>query len=246
MKRKTKTLALAVALAAAMSSCQEHEPFREFTDLSLTVGSILCADGSTVPASAYSPEMNGVGVIVRTGTAEDGFRFIAMAKEDIGQYPYVAGENTDLYVDSGADSELLVYDGKENTAAMIARTTYKETTREVTDEDGNKHKETTVESLYFPAAMACVSYMTGELPGWHLPSCGEWIAASLRAETLRRSMEKIGGRWIETDQWYMSSSQDGSSKDTMNYYNMMVSPSGTVRSSLKTLTGNVRPFITIR
>lgn len=250
MEKKMKTAAaicLAVMTGAmTLASCHEHEPYTEYVTLSTEVGSILCADGKTVPSPAYSPDMNGVGVIVKTGGEEDNYRFIAMYREDIGQYPYAEARNTEPYVDSGASTGLLTCDGKENTAAMMAGTVYKETRKETADSDGNALVSTEVTSLSYPAAMACVSHMTGTMPGWHLPSSGEWLAAILRSETVRRSIEKIGGRWLDESQWYQSSSQDGASGDTKDYYNTLVSPAGTVKSSLKTASAMVRPFITIR
>lgn len=237
---------MAAAVSALLISCEEHVPLREFREMSVETGSILCSDGTAVPYGAYTPEMNGVGVIVKSGTAEDDYRFIAIGKEDIGTYAYAEACNTEWYVDSGAGTDRTAFDGKENTAAMIAAAYDKVEEETVTDSDGNRHTITKVEYLHYPAAEAARDYMASTMQGWHLPSAGEWLAVFSRMETIQRSLELIGGHWVDTSAWYQSSSQDGASAETRLYYNLSVSSSGMAKGNLKTEKAPVRPFITIK
>lgn len=241
MKTTIMKIMTAAVCLAGMTSCHDHEPLREYVDISTAVGSILCADGSTVPYSSYNSDMNGMGVIVKAGGPDDDFRFIAIGKEDIGWFPYVSGENTDLYVDSGASVSRTAYDGKENTAAMMENEYYKSETKTV---DGVT--ATVIQVRTYPAAAAAVAYKPMGVQGWHLPSSGEWLAVFTHLETVRRSLVLIEGQWIDPDLWYQSSTQDGASGETSRLYNLAVSASGTSKGTLKTDSAPVRPFITIK
>lgn len=241
-----KTMAAALLIATACS-CHQHEEMTEFAELSTLTGSILCADGNAVEPKAYREHMKAVGVIVKTGGPDDGYRFIAMALEDIGKYPYVTGENTDIYVNSGAGTERTAFDGKENTAAMLAKEYVNMTETSVTVEDtGESYTVIEREALEYPAARAANEYSPQGVQGWHLPSSGELLEVFSHLQTIRLSMEIVGGQWVDTALWYQSSTQDGASDDTTNLYNLAVSASGTSKSTLKTEKETVRPFITIK
>jgi len=241
-----KTIAAVLMLTTA-ASCNEHQEVIEFASLSTQAGSILCADGNAVSQKAYKDYMNAVGVIVKTGGPDDGYRFIAMALEDIGKYPYVTGENTDIYVNSGAGTDRMSFDGKENTAAMLAKEYEKVTETNISDGvSGQSYAVIKREALEYPAARAANEYSPQGVQGWHLPSSGELLEVFSHLQTIRSSMEVAGGEWVDTTLWYQSSTQDDASDDTTNRYNLAVSVSGTSKSTLKTEYAAVRPFITIK
>jgi len=238
----------AVVMAMSFFSCEDHQEIVQFRELAVTPGSILCSDGRAVSYDDYRDDMDGVAVIVRTGTADDDYRFIAIGMKDIGSYPYVRKDGDDIeeFFDNGAGTDVNAFDGKENTAAMISQEYVKEKKVTGQDSEGNGFSYSVYETLSFPAADAASAYMSGKMQGWHLPSCGEWLAVFTQRETVMRSLRLIGGDWVDEQGWYQSSTQDGASKETVSYYNLMVSPSGTSKGTMKTQDGPVRPFITIK
>lgn len=212
---------LLMALAVSViSSCQEHE---EPIDYSLKVGNILCADGSIVPPDAHDGNrMNGIGVIVKVGGENDGYKAIAVAKEDVGHHSYCDSLMSVPGVSSNTDK----MDGKENTAALM-----------------NLYME---ENVDVPAAEAASSYRTAGVTGWHLPSCGELLEAAKGKNNIDNVLELIGGHPM-TEEWYISSTQDGSSENTKILYVYCVSmKEGRVRYAMKSESYPVRPFITIK
>lgn len=219
MKNIIKFMLMAMAVIA-FSSCQEHE---DVIDYSLKNGNIFCADGRIVPPDAYDPNrMNGIGVIVKTGGEDDGYKAIAVGKEDIGSHFYCDSLMSVL----GVSSETGVMNGKENTAALI-----------------NLHNE---ENIAVPAAEAASAYRTAGVSGWHLPSCGELLEASKGGSMIEQALELIGGHPM-TEEWYMSSTQDGASENTKILYMYCVSmKEGRVRYAMKSESYPVRPFITIK
>lgn len=202
-----------------LSSCQPHE---ELIDYSLKTGNIYCSNGNIIPPEIYEEEMNGIGVVVSIGKEEDNFNAIAVAKKDIGFYAY-----SDTLMDLKTSGEYITLDGKENTAILIT---------------GSIEKN----AYDVPAAKAAYSYMVGQVSGWHLPSAGELRDMVTQKGAIKRSLELIGGEWLNEEEWYQSSTQDATNDETAKLYNLNVSSNGRIKSGMKTENRPVRPFIVIR
>ncbi len=218
---RTRYIILSICLIGISSlfSCQPH---KEPIDYSLKAGNIYCSNGNIVPPNVYEENMNGIGVIVTIGKEEDNFSAIAVAKEDIGYYAYA-----DTLMDLETNGEYVTFDGKENTAILIA---------------GSIEKD----EYDVPAAKAAYSYIAGIVSGWHLPSAGELKDMAAKKGVVKHSLELIGGKWLDEEEWYQSSTQDASNDETKQLYNLNVSSGGRVKASLKTESRPVRPFIVIQ
>ena len=89
------------------------------------------------------------------------------------------------------------------------------------------------------------SWTQGAL-SWHLPSVGEMQAVITDRYTIRESISIVGGDDF-SNEWYLTSTVDGSSNETAEMYNYcVIMPEGRVVSELKTMTHKVRPFLIIR
>lgn len=211
-------------MAVIMCSCEKHViP----VDLTLRVGNIYRADGSIVPPAHHRVEdetaPEAVGVVVSVGEDGDGYSALVMSLYDLqGSYCYAAetGET-----DASTDTEL--FNGKENTAILLSE--YAEN-----------------EKLDPRGAIMASAYYAGGVAGWHLPSVGEMQAVITDRYTIRESISIVGGDDF-SNEWYLTSTVDGSSSETAEMYNYcVIMPEGRVVSELKTMTHKVRPFLIIR
>ena len=206
-------------MGGIMASCDKHE---DLTDYTLKVGIIYCMDGTIVPPGEF-PGMGkqAVGVVVRVGEKEEDSQAIVVGLRDIGMAAYA----DTLYTIRSVSSDITLYNGKHNTAALM---------NEYTEE----------ERLNPGAAIKCANYTCGDINGWHLPSVAEVKAAGNGA--VRRSIDIAGGAAFKED-WYMTSTIDGSSEETTVNYNFCINMAeGRVVSSYKTEAHLVRPFLVIR
>uniref|UniRef100_UPI00356273DE hypothetical protein n=1 Tax=Bacteroides fragilis TaxID=817 RepID=UPI00356273DE len=201
------------------TACEQHE---EVIDYSLKVGNICCSNGNIVPIEGYDPEnMQGVGVIVHVGE-ENTYKAIAVALEDIGYYSY----SDTLIAFSGVSADVKGMDGKENTAALLAISADEPT-------------------VSVPAADAATGYKAGNMTGWYLPACAELEMLATNKNAIKPAMEKAGGRWLDSNEWYLSSTQDGTSENTGMFYAYCVSMTGKRKDGIKTDRYPVRAFIMI-
>lgn len=206
-------------MGSLMASCDKHEDLIDYT---LKVGNIYCMDGTIVPPGEF-PDMGkqAVGVVVRVGEKEEDYQAIVVGLRDIGMAAYA----DTLYTIRSVSSDITLFNGKHNTAALM---------NEYTGE----------ERLNPGAAIKCTNYTCGNISGWHLPSVAEVKAAG--NGTVRRSIEIAGGATFKED-WYMTSTIDGSSEETTVNYNFCINMAeGRVVSSYKTEAHLVRPFLVIR
>ena len=93
-----------------------------------------------------------------------------------------------------------------------------------------------------PAAFIAETYKNS---GWYLPSAGELRALSSNISTITRSLKVIGGEPI-SDDFYVSSSQDGTSEaNSTRYYYCVSLMSDRIISCNKTIPHRVRPIMRI-
>lgn len=231
-------LLILVTVTVMLCACDKHE---EVVDRSLRIGNVYCADGSVISPDDYNTLLqNGdvqpvaLGVIVAVGIDEDNYSALIMSKEDLsGTYAFL---NT--YSEEGNNStSLTTFDGKENTSMLL--NAYNESTEE--DDNGNVSY-----GIVPDAAIAATCYTAGYIAGWHLPSVGELKAAINNINKISASLAIIGGDIFEND-WYQTSTVDGSSSESSMMYNYnVIMPEGRIVSTLKTEAHKVRPFLILR
>jgi hypothetical protein len=215
---KNKTI-IGILAAMALAGCSEHEVP---VDYSLKAGNIYCADGTVLPPSEYDSSMNGIGVVVKVGGEDDNYKAICVGRYDIGMYAF----SDTLYKFSSVSTDLELYDGRENTAALI--------------KEHMENPEITV-----PAATAVAAHSDCGVTGWHIPSAAELILLAKEKKAVKPSLEQIEGEW-PYEKWYVSSTQDGRNSSTQVLYTYSVSLSeGRVKDTQKTEKHAVRPFIII-
>ena len=215
---------LSLCMAVLVCSCEEHiVP----VDLTLRVGNIYRADGSIVPPAHHRVEgetaPEAVGVVVSVGEDGADYSALVMSLHDLpGSYWFAAETGK---TDVSSDTKL--FNGKENTATLLY---------EYADND----------KLDPMGAIMAASYTAGNIAGWHLPSVGEMRSVIQGKYTIRESIRIVGGDDF-CNEWYLTSTVDGSSDETAEMYNYcVIMPEGRVVSELKTQTHKVRPFLIIR
>lgn len=206
------------AVLAALASCDEHVIPVDWSDRE---GNIYCTDGSIVPYSTLDDSGKvPAGVVVKVGSETDGFQALVIALEDIGQYAYADS----LYNIANVTTDITSFDGKHNTATLLV--------------EGVK------EAAFNPqAAMAAAGYSASGITGWHLPSVAELKAANKAG--VQNILKQLGEPFRQD--WYISSTVDGTGVGTAINYNYCVSMTeGRVVSSFKTEAHVVRPFLLIK
>lgn len=96
-----------------------------------------------------------------------------------------------------------------------------------------------------PAVKGIINF-SSPVKGWALPSIGELRMLSNNISTIGKIMEKIGGDAFLTAP-YLSSTQDGTSTQTEEFFAKCISlHSGYISSILKTDSAQVRPILRMR
>ena len=221
---KIRHYIMALLAICTMVACDEHE---EVVDLTLKVGNVYRVDGSIVPPKHHRQQLDNapqaVGVVVAVGGEEDNYSALVMALHDLDDKYYFTAKSTE----TSAGTDLEAFNGKENTTTLISE--YKED-----------------EELDPLGAIMCAIYSAGNITGWHLPSIGEMKAVVKNRLPIRDALHTIGAEEFK-DEWYLSSTVDGSSDETAIMYNYcIIMPEGRVVSELKTQVHKVRPFMIIR
>ena len=207
-----------LALAAGFTACDEHEVPVDWSDKD---GNIYCTDGSIVPlAQLASSSKTPAGVVVKVGNDTDDFQASVIALHDVGSYAYA----DTLYNISNVATDTEAFNGKSNTAALLV--------------------EYTSEPRLNPsAAIMASSFNASGITGWHLPSVAELKAAN--NAVVQSALQQVG-KPFDND-WYITSTVDGTSGLTAVNYNYCVSMTeGRVVSSIKTEGHRVRPFLLVK
>lgn len=209
---------LLLALTAALPSCDKHEAPLDWSDKD---GNIYCTDGSIVPLEALQTSgKTPAGVVVKVGGADDGFQAVIIALQDVGYHAFA----DTLYNISDVTTDMTAFDGKNNTAALLV-------------ESENEPR------LNPQAAIAAGSYNESGITGWHLPSVAELRTAN--TPEVQQALKQVGQPF--DNDWYVSSTVDGSNSQTAINYNYCVSMTeGRVVSSIKTESHKVRPFLLVK
>lgn len=221
MKRIFFYIAACITATCFMSSCDEHI---KVIDRTLKVGNIYCTDGTTVPPEDY-PEYGcrAVGVVVAVAGPEEDWHSLVMALEDL---PEEAVYTDTLMNVSNVSSSLTELDGKQNTSALLV--------------EGEKEPR-----LNPQAALNAAAYAEWGITGWHLPSVAEMGMAARNRAAVNRALDVAGGQRFD-NQWYHTSTADGSSSQTaVNYNYCVIMPEGNAVSSIKTSYHKVRPFLMV-
>lgn len=222
--KKIGFIILTVFMCITTIGCEEHlEP----VDLSLKIGNIYRTDGTIVPIDYHlaqgkdSPE--AVGVVCAVGEKKDNYNALVVALNDLGNEYYFANDT----VATKASSDLELFNGKENTAALLA-------------EYGEN------ENLSPMGAVMATAYTAGNIAGWHLPSVAELYSIVKNKGIIISSIKQVGGEDFE-DEWYLTSTVDGTSDNTSLFYNYcIIMPEGRRVSDFRTSSHKVRPFLIIR
>lgn len=215
---------MALLAALAMVACDEHE---ELVDLTLKVGNVYRVDGTIVPPAHHRQQLDqapqAVGVVVAVGTADDNYSALVMGLYDLEDSYWFAAKESE----TDASTDLEAFNGKENTTMLLSE--YKED-----------------ESLDPMGAIMAATYNAGGITGWHLPSVGEIRAVVQNRSTVLGTINMLGADDFR-DEWYLTSTVDGSSSETAVMYNYCIlMPEGRVASELKTQSHRVRPFMILR
>lgn len=220
--RKILSAVAGAAVLAVLPSClDEHVPV---VDLSLRVGNIYCADGQIVPVDHFlTTDLMPVGVVVAVGGADDTYRALVMGLEDLGETHFLNTLEEDV---SGVSSDLTLFNGKENTAALVFAVTENE-------------------ELNPGGALLATSYIAGGISAWYLPSVAEFRAVTAGWTAVAGTLSALGAEPLGTR--YQTSTVDGTSDDSSMLYNYCIElPKGNVTSTLKTEPHAVRPFLLLR
>lgn len=210
--------------ALFMVACDEHE---EVVDLTLKVGNVYRMDGSIVPAQHHKQQLDEapqpVGVMVAVGGEEDDYSALIMGLYDLeGEYWFSAKT-----AETDVSRDLEAFDGKENTTMLLS---------EYQDD----------EELDPMGAIMAATYAAGGITGWHLPSVGEMAAVVRNRSIVRNTLNMLGADDFQNE-WYLTSTVDGSSSETAIMYNYcVIMPEGRVWSENKTKPHRVRPFMILR
>ena len=221
---KIRHFILSLLAASVLAACDKHE---EVVDLTLRVGNVYRMDGTIVPPEHHKRQQQeapqAVGVIVAVGQDGDNYSALVMGLHDLdGKYWY-SGKSAE----TGAGTDLDAFNGKENTTTLLTEYT----------EDAD---------LDPMAAIMAATYTAGGITGWHLPSVGEMKAVVSNRLTIRGTLHSLGYDEFR-DEWYQTSSVDGTSDETAVLYNYcIIMPEGRVVSELKTQEHRVRPFLILR
>ena len=211
------------AFALLLPSCLDEH--RDAVDMSVKPGSIYCADGGVLPLDIYlmSDRSDATGVVVATATADEDWRLLILALEDIGATYYL---NSDSIEVSGVSSDMTAFDGRDNTAALILAS--------AEEEDVNA-----------AGALLAGAYQRGGMAAWHLPSVGEWRALAKVWNTVTFSLEAIDA--MPLGDCYQTSTADNSTSGSKLMYHYCIElPSGNAATTLKTEVHQVRPFLLLR
>lgn len=220
--RKFLSAVIGAAALAVLPSClDEHVPV---VDLSLRVGNVYCADGQIVPVDHFlTTDLTPVGVVVAVGAPEDSYRALVMGLEDLGDTHFL---NTIQEEVSGVSADLTLFNGKENTAALL-------------------YAVTENEELNPGGALLAASYIAGGMSAWYLPSVAEFRSVAASWSAVSSTLAAIGAEPLGTR--YQTSTVDGTSDDSAMLYNYCIElPKGNVTSTLKTEPHTVRPFLLLR
>lgn len=221
---KIRYFITALLAAVSLGACDEHE---EMVDLTLKVGNVYRMDGSIVPAEHHRQQMQSapqpIGVVVAVGGQDDGFSALVVGLHDLeGEYCFSAKT-----AETDAGRDIKAFDGKENTTTLL--TEYQED-----------------KALDPMGAIAAATYSAGGITGWHLPSVGEMMAIVKNRSTIRATLNMLGADDF-CDEWYQTSTVDGSSDETAVMYNYcVIMPEGRVWGENKTKPHRVRPFMILR
>lgn len=215
---------MALLAAVVMVACDEHE---EVVDLTLKVGNVYRADGTIVPPAHHRQQLDqapqAVGVVVAVGTEDDSYSALIMGLYDLEDLYWFSAKEAET--EAGTDLE--AFNGKENTSMLLSE--YKEDN-----------------SLDPMGAIMAATYNAGGITGWHLPSIGEMKAVVKNRSTVLGTVSMLGADDFK-DEWYLTSSVDGASSETIIMYNYCIlMPEGRVASELKTESHRVRPFLILR
>lgn len=221
---KIKRLLMMLMAVVTLAGCDEHEAV---VDLSLKVGNVYRMDGSIVPPLHHKKQLNeapqAVGVVVAVGGPEDNYSALIMGLEDLDDKYWYSAKSAE----TSASSDLYAFNGKENTTKLLTEYT----------------EDAELDPL---GAVMAATYTAGGITGWHLPSVGEMKAVVKNRLVIRETLHGLGADEFR-DEWYLSSTVDGSSDETAVMYNYcIIMPEGRVVSELKTLPHRVRPFMIIR
>lgn len=139
---------------------------------------------------------------------------LVVGTKELGSYAYADS----LVTISGVTNDYTSLCGTENTAAIMAS------------------------GIASPAVNVVNKYTT-YFSSWALPSAGELRALSASLPIVSRTMKLIGGDDFQSGQ-YVSSSGDGTSSgsEQMYYYSVSLQ-SSYVTSTIKTMSGLVRPIL---
>lgn len=223
--RKIQISIILLAMVSSFFAClDDHE---EPVDLSLKVGNIYCEDGNIYPVDFYlNQEVPAAGVITAVGGPEDNYRALVIALEDAGNTYYLNDFIDDI---SDVSTDITLFDGKENTAALLIASLESDSTTQI-----------------IPAgAILCSTYRASGLGAWHLPSVAEFRSVATSYATIARSLNEIGAEPL--GETYQTSTIDGNSGSNEQLFNYTIElPKGNIASTLKTESHPVRPFLILR
>lgn len=223
--KKIHIIAFLLMLAASFTAClDEHQ---EPVDLSLKVGNIYCVDGNIYPVDYFATMgKSPAGIVTAVGGPNDNYRALVMGLEDAGQAYYV---NTVLEDISDVSSDVTLFDGKENTAALLMAALNSDST-----------------CVIIPAgALLCSTYNANGVGAWHLPSVAEFRTVASAYTVISASLKAVGAAPLDVR--YQTSTIDGTSSNAQQLYNYTIElPKGNIASSIKTESHLVRPFMILR
>lgn len=215
---------LTLLIAVGLYSCDDHI---ELVDLSLKIGNIYRMDGTIVPVDYHltqgeeAPE--AIGVVTGIGAKEDSFSALVVALVDLPGNYYFSNDT----IETNASSDLEAFNGKENTAALLAE--YAEN-----------------ENLDPMGAVMATAYSAGGVAGWHLPSVAEMYSVVKNRGIVIDAIKKVGGEDFK-DEWYLTSTVDGTSDKTSLFYNYcIIMPEGRRISDFRNSSHKVRPFFVLK
>jgi hypothetical protein len=171
MRLKPITAIIVVLCSIFVSCLDDHQ---EPIDLSLKVGNIYCEDGNIYPVD-YFLEQNTApaGIITAVGGPNDNYRVLVMALEDIDNTYYLNNIEEKI---SNVSSDVTLFDGKENTAALLVASL----------------KSDSIVQLKPAGAILCSSYRASGKGAWHLPSVAELRTVASSYTAIVSSLKAIG------------------------------------------------------
>lgn len=226
MKKFTHIILIGMMTALMMSVTSCLDEHIEPVDLTLKVGNVYCHNGSVYPVNhcTQQTDLQPVGVVVAVGGENDSWQALVMGLHDIGKACYLDDTASEI---KGISTDTDAFDGKQNTSALI----------QAMADDKSVRPE---------AALMVAAYTEGGTSGWHLPSVAELRMAAVNRWAIHNAINAVGGEPF-SDDWYQTSTTDGSSSETEMLYNYcVILPEGRVVSENKTVEHRVRPFLILR